>query len=321
MLNALAVILAVTLPPAPASRIYDDAGLLSPEASLTVQQGIQNVQSRTGITLGFVTFAQLDEDPQIVALRTINQWNLGQRSVVLLVSTSPRKIFLQPGPGLSSNFPRDVSENIARNVIAPRLRNGDFAGGVIEGFKAITTVAEKKTTAVTYPAVTPATKYEEGYSGFQIFGIFLLVAFGLLALGIIIRAIFRRNRSYGSYDSQYSGGGYTPGYYSSPPASSTNVFVGSNSSDGLVTGMLLNEALHHNHEPSRPAPSSTSLFSSTDDDNRRSSGGGSDWGSSSSGGGSDWGSSSSSGGGSDWGSSSGGGSDFGGGGGGGGSDW
>lgn len=321
-LATLALVLSVVLPAAPANRIHDEAGLLTGDGLARVEHGLQSVRSRANVTLGVITLSNLDEDPQAVAIRAISQWNLGARSAVLLVSMNPKKIFIQPGQALAANFPRSVCENIAKNVIAPRLRSGDFTGGVISGLEAITTRAEIRSavhTPVTL-AVNPET-YDSKLSTGQAVFIFLAVAAFLTFVLVVIRRAMREAKADREREAdarrELAASRRKTAAYSPPPGYATNrpavsapapaqTVVVQNQNNDLLTGVLIGEAISRPYAAPAPRYSPPAPSYSPPEP---------------SGGGSDWGSSSSSGGGSDFSSDFGGGSSFDSGSSGGGSDW
>lgn len=364
----LASLLAVTIPPAPQSRIYDEAGLLS-GSTRELEQLFSDVEARQGVRLGLLTLNNLDDDPKAVAVRTLNFWEMSPDSVLLLISLNPRKIYLQPGSNLQYRFDERTSMGIIRDQIVPALKAGRARAGIMNGFHAISGTLPGPAVApppnrpsrpepVAVAATSPIID-EPGFLSqhpFLSFLIFAALIFGVIQL---VRYVLRKNREAREAEEAAEAAFQRQQRFlreepaSAPrkrqetaqapaPAPTTTVINNTPSNDGLVTGLLIGNALSQPRvverevvrEPTRTGASGGSGYSPpapvtptytpppSPPEPRRSSsrssdgGGGSsfDWGSSSS-------SSSDSGGGGGSSYDSGGGFDSSSGGGGGGSDW
>src|SRR5262249_26809738 len=89
----------VPLPARPAdSWIVDTAGLLSAEEVEDLRAVSERIARERGIRLVLLAIPSLGgEEPKPIAVRALNDWRAGRRSVLLLVSREPRKLYLQPG--------------------------------------------------------------------------------------------------------------------------------------------------------------------------------------------------------------------------------
>ena len=377
MLNAmlLASLLAVTIPPAPQNRISDGAGLLS-GSTQELERLFSDVEARQGVKLGLLTVQDLDDDPKAVAVRTLNFWQMSPDSVLLLISLNPRKIYLQPGSNLQYRFDERTSMGIIRDQIVPALKAGRSRAGIMNGFHAISATlpgpavapppnrpSRPEPVAPVVAATAPSPIIEEpGFISnhpFLTFLVFAALIFGVIQL---VRYVLRKNREAREAEeaaeaifrrqqqilreeqaSEPRAARRTKTKAADPAPAPTTTVINNTvpSNDGLVTGLVLGQALSRPQvvverevvrEPTRtgasggtgysppsvpayvppPPPPSPPRRSSSSSDG----GGGSsyDWGSSSS-------SSSDSGGGGGSSYDSGGGFDSSSGGGGGGSDW
>lgn len=120
MFAALAVILAVTIPPAPRDFIADQAGILNDKRDILVMQAGAQVK---GVNLGILTVSELDDEPRAVAIRTLNYWNMTPDSVLLLISMNPRKVALDRlqdhhCSGLCNNTPEESHDQVMDQVNA-----------------------------------------------------------------------------------------------------------------------------------------------------------------------------------------------------------
>src|ERR1700690_4308077 len=137
MINVLLAVLAFTIPPVNDTRIVDQAGLLSAGQSQDLSKLFTRVETEQGVKLGLLTTNALDDDPKAVSVRTLNFWQMSPDSVLIFVSTNPKKVFLQPGSNLSYQFTESVSVGIIRDNIVPALKSGRYGVGILNGFSAI----------------------------------------------------------------------------------------------------------------------------------------------------------------------------------------
>src|SRR5262249_5343381 len=98
----------------------------------------ERVARERGVRLVLLTIPSLGgEGPKPIAVRALNDWQAGRRSVLLLVSREPRKLYLQPGIELAHSFDEPAASALCRDVIAPRLRSGPAGPALRAGFDAV----------------------------------------------------------------------------------------------------------------------------------------------------------------------------------------
>lgn len=123
---------------APPSWIYDGANLLNPEEITELSTLREKLEQESGARLVVLTLAEAgSESSKSIAVRTLNDWNAGRKSALLLVRLSPRELYIQPGTDLASTLDSSTSSSICSGVIAPKLRSGDRAGAIRAGLEAI----------------------------------------------------------------------------------------------------------------------------------------------------------------------------------------
>ena len=86
------------VPPPPAgSFVSDAAGILTQDERASLEAVAAKSESEDGVRLAVLTLASSNgEEPKSIAVRTLNSWNVGRRSVLLLVILDPRKLYVQP---------------------------------------------------------------------------------------------------------------------------------------------------------------------------------------------------------------------------------
>src|SRR5205807_9822366 len=75
------------------------------------------------------------------ATRVTDAWQLGRKAVddgvLFVVAKQDRKIRIHTGRGVQGTLTDALSKRIGADIVAPRFRSGDFAGGIDAGVDAI----------------------------------------------------------------------------------------------------------------------------------------------------------------------------------------
>jgi len=123
-------------------RVVDNAELLSPADEQRIAARLEALERETGAQVVVVTVPTLDGEPvEDYALKVAETWKLGRKGiddgVVFLIARDERALRLEVGYGLESKLPDITSKRIIDELVVPRFREGDFAGGVDSGIGAI----------------------------------------------------------------------------------------------------------------------------------------------------------------------------------------
>ena len=126
--------LALEVPPLD-GRINDHANLLSAEAKQSLTGTLVNYENVTGHQLAILTIPTLAGDPlEDFSVRVVEKWKLGKKGkddgILLLVVANDHKMRIEVGYGLEGDLPDALAGRIVRDVMAPRFRQGNFAGGI-----------------------------------------------------------------------------------------------------------------------------------------------------------------------------------------------
>ena len=74
-------------------------------------------------------------------MATANRWGVGQKGknngVVFFVFMNDKKMRLEVGLGLEKVLTNAKAQAILDDVVTPRFRKGDFAGGIEDGVDAV----------------------------------------------------------------------------------------------------------------------------------------------------------------------------------------
>lgn len=123
-------------------RVIDEADLIDPAAEAQIVAELEAVEKATGAQLVVFTIASLEgESIEDYALQVAEKWQLGRREVddgaLLLIARDERRMRIEVGYGLEETLTDATSGRILDNILRPRFRAGDFAGGIAAGVHAM----------------------------------------------------------------------------------------------------------------------------------------------------------------------------------------
>ena len=177
------------------ARVTDSTGTLTAAERSALEAKLAAFEQSHGSQVAVVIVPSIGPEAiEEFAGRVTDQWQLGRKGVddgvLVAVAKQERKIRIQTGRGVQGTLTDALSKRIAQDIIAPRFRNGDFAGGLNDGVDAIFKAIEGESLPLPEPRTAPHTgKVDSGG------GIGNLFVFGLIAVvvaGGILRSIFGR---------------------------------------------------------------------------------------------------------------------------------
>jgi len=138
--------LAQTFPPL-TGRVVDTANLLDPATSQQIEQKLAALEQTTGRQVVVATVPSLDSyEISDYGYRLGRSWGIGEKDenngLVLLVAPNERRLTIRVGYGLEPIFTDALSGRIIRDVITPRFKAGDMAGGINAGVDEIVRILE-----------------------------------------------------------------------------------------------------------------------------------------------------------------------------------
>jgi uncharacterized protein len=179
----------VAVPPL-AGRVVDQTGTLSSDDIASLNQKLRDFETRKGsqIAVLIVPTTQPEEIEQY-SIRVADAWKIGRKKVddgaILLVAKNDRKLRIEVGYGLEGALTDVTSQRIIDEIITPKFRSGDFAGGISAGVDRIIGVIDGEP--------LPAPKRQQDYgSSSDLEGLFPFAIFGIFIVGGILRSIFGR---------------------------------------------------------------------------------------------------------------------------------
>src|SRR3954451_6422738 len=128
-------------------RVVDQTGTLSSGDIAALSQKLQDFETRKGSQI--VVLIVPTTEPETIeqfSIRVAEAWKIGRKKVddgaILVVAKNDRHLRIEVGYGLEGALTDVTSRRIIDEVITPKFRSGDFAGGISEGVNRILSVID-----------------------------------------------------------------------------------------------------------------------------------------------------------------------------------
>lgn len=180
------------LPPVPSAHFNDYAGVVSAADAQRLDAKLAAFEQQTSTQLVVAVFpklpsASLDD----FTIHTVEKWKVGGKQsdngAVFFVFVADRMMRIETGYGLEGSLPDQLAARILDEAVRPRLRAGDWAGGLEAGIDGIIAATRGEYTAA---AQKPAPR-SSGVS-IVVLVVFVVIFLWLSSLGS------RGSRTYGS---------------------------------------------------------------------------------------------------------------------------
>ena len=154
----------VAVPPL-SGRVVDQTGTLTAGDVASLTQMLRDLETRKGSQVAVLIVPTIDgEAIEQYSLRVAEAWKIGRKKIddgaLLVVAKNDRHLRIEVGYGLEGALTDVTTKRIIDEVITPKFKNGDFAGGISAGIgKMIALINGEK-----LPAPEPAhwdTAFEE----------------------------------------------------------------------------------------------------------------------------------------------------------------
>ena len=171
------------------ARVTDLTSTLSADQARALEQKLAALEARKGSQVAVLLVPTIQpETVEQYAIRVFDQWKLGRKGVddgvLLLIAKNDRKLRIEVGRGLEGAIPDAYAKRIIDEEIAPRFKQGDFAGGIEAGVARITKLIDGEP----MPAPQrPVSSSQPDYWNWMFYG-FIAV----MLIGGLLRSVFGR---------------------------------------------------------------------------------------------------------------------------------
>ncbi|MGJ4897092.1 TPM domain-containing protein [Bradyrhizobium oligotrophicum] len=187
------IVLADVAVPQLTGRVVDQTGTLSSSDIAGLTQKLKDLETRKGsqVAVLIVPTTQPETIEQF-SLRVAEAWKIGRKKVddgaLLVIAKNDRKLRIEVGYGLEGSLTDVTARRIIDEVITPRFRSGDFAGGIDAGVDRIIGVINGESLPVPQPQASHGTDLDiDTISSFA-----PVAFFGAIFIGGVLRALFGR---------------------------------------------------------------------------------------------------------------------------------
>lgn len=201
--------------PTPRGLVNDYAGVLDAETERQLGALLGELRAKTGAEIAVVT---VDSTKPLTvfdyAMRIAETWKPGAKGkdngVVFLVAVKDRELFIATGYGIEGALPDGRVGEIRDQLIVPRFRAGDLAGGVRAGTEAMAAIIAREygVTLSIAPGYSPAHRRRRDGGGIVPLAVLLIVLVFLIRSGLWPLLFLPRGRSRGMFGGSFGGGGF-----------------------------------------------------------------------------------------------------------------
>jgi uncharacterized protein len=180
----------VAVPPL-TGRVVDQTGTLSASDIASLTQKLKDLETRKGSQVAvLIVPTTAPETIEQFAIRAAEAWKIGRRKIddgaLLVVAKDDRKLRIEVGYGLEGSLTDVTSSRIINEIIVPKFRTGDFAGGIAAGVDRIIAVIDGEK----LPVPGPREQNPDIFSHIDPLNPFVL--FALIVVGGILRSTLGR---------------------------------------------------------------------------------------------------------------------------------
>jgi uncharacterized protein len=191
LLLLAAVALAEVPVPALKARVTDLTRTLSADQVTALERKLAAFEQKKGSQIAVLIVPSVQpETIEQYGIRVAEQWKLGRKGVddgaLLLVAKDDRRVRIEVGYGLEGVLPDATAKRIVDEVIVPRFREGEFAGGIDAGVTRMIAVVEGE------PLPPPPRRSESRSSGANFESLLGLGFVLVFVVGGILRSVFGR---------------------------------------------------------------------------------------------------------------------------------
>jgi uncharacterized protein len=179
----------VTVPPL-VGRVVDQTGTLGSGDVASLNQTLRNFEARKGSQIAVLIVPTTEgEAIEQFSLRVAETWKIGRKKIddgaLLVIAKNDRHLRIEVGYGLEGALTDVTSKRIIDEIITPKFKAGDFAGGISAGINRIIRVIDGEKLPAVEPPHWQAPNLLNSIDPFNPFALF-----GLFIFGAVMRGLF-----------------------------------------------------------------------------------------------------------------------------------
>lgn len=177
----------VEVPPL-VGRVVDQTGTLSGGDAASLNQTLRNFEARKGSQIAVLIVPTTDgEAIEQFSLRVAETWKIGRKKIddgaLLVIAKNDRHLRIEVGYGLEGALTDVTSRRIIDEIITPKFKSGDFAGGISAGVNRIIRVIDGEKLPAAEPPHWQAPNLLNHID--PIFALFVLLGFGAVLRNLL----------------------------------------------------------------------------------------------------------------------------------------
>jgi uncharacterized protein len=175
--------------------VVDQTGTLSSGDIAALTQELKDLETRKGSQVAVLIVPTTQpETIEQYSIRVAEAWKIGRKKIddgaLLVVAKNDRKLRIEVGYGLEGALNDATASRIIEEVITPKFRSGDFAGGISAGIDRIVGVIDGEPLPAPAPAARSQPPSDFAYQFLNPLNPFTIIA--ILLLGGVLRRVFGR---------------------------------------------------------------------------------------------------------------------------------
>ncbi len=170
----------------PQGFVSDYAGVLPAGTRMDLENRLRDLERATAAEIAVVVLPSIGgADINDFASRLFERWGIGKKShdngVLFLVALKERKVRIEVGYGLEPLITDATAGQILDKYVVPRFRQGDLAGGIVNGTLALAKLIGGSTAGAESSGVHNRDR------GPDVVGLVWMLLIMVLAIGLLIR--------------------------------------------------------------------------------------------------------------------------------------
>ncbi len=186
--------LALIAVPALTGRVVDQTGTLTSSDIASLTQMLADLQTRKGSQIAVLIVPTTDgEAIEQFSLRVAEAWKIGRKKIddgaLLVVAKNDRHLRIEVGYGLEGALTDVTTKRIIDEVITPKFKSGDFAGGISAGVERMIALVNGEKLPAPEPAHWDSPNSFDAFNPFWLFFAFVVSGILRTTLGRLIGSI------------------------------------------------------------------------------------------------------------------------------------